>query len=143
MYEKYPEYKKNRRYNFFSKLAKHQHSSSESSLEKYDIQHRKKIIEKWNQNYFNIKRIKDKERKQRQAKIDLAILEQKLKDNKNYDEDIKFQDIDKEYYGESDEEKEKRYRNVKNKNIFKRSNERIKNDNDYGESDETISNNEL
>ena len=143
MYEKYPEYKKNRRYNFFSKLAKHQHSSSESSLEKYDIQHRQKIIERWNQNYFNIKRIKDKERKQRQAKIDLAILEQKLKDNKNYDEDIKFQDIDKEYYAESDEEKEKRYRDVKNKNIIKRSNERIKNDNDYGESDETISNNEL
>ena len=112
-------------------------------MEKYDIDHRKKIIEKWNRNYFNIKRIKDKERKQRQAKIDLAILEQKLKDNKNYDEDIKFQDIDKEYYAESDEEKEKRYRDVKNKNIIKRSNERIKNDNDYGESDETISNNEL
>ena len=42
MYEKHPEYKKNRTFNFFSKLAKHEHSSSESSLEKYDVDHRKK-----------------------------------------------------------------------------------------------------
>ena len=112
-------------------------------MEKYDIDHRKKIIEKWNRNYFNIKRIKDKERKQTQAKIDLAILEQKLKDRKNYDEDIKFHDIDKEYYGESDEEKEKRQRKDKNKYVYKKSRERIKNNDDYGESDETISNNDL
>ena len=71
------------------------------------------------------------------------FLEQKLKDSKNYDEDIKFHDIDKEYYGESDEEKEKRQREVKNKYVYKKSKERIKNNDDYGESDETISNNDL
>jgi len=103
MYEKYPEYKKNRRFNFFSQLKKHEHSSSESSLEKYDCQHRQKIIKRWNEDYFKIKKIKNKEKKNAQAKIDLAILQQKLKVNKNYEED--FQKIKKNLsdYGDSDE----------------------------------------
>ena len=103
MYEKYPEYKKNRRFNFFSQLKKHEHSASESSLEKYDCQHRQKIIKRWNEDYFKIKKIKNKEKKNAQAKIDLAILQQKLKVNKNYEED--FQKIKKNLsdYGDSDE----------------------------------------
>lgn len=141
MYEKHPEYKKNRTFNFFSKLAKHEHSSSESSLEKYDVDHRKKIIERWNRNYFEMKRIKDKERKNDQARIDLAILQQKLKEAKHYDEDIKFSNLDKEYYGESEEENEERNKN--NKYIYQKSRERIKNNKEYGDSDETISRNDL
>ena len=35
------------------------------------------IIERWNENYFRLKKIKNKERKKEQAKIDLAILQQK------------------------------------------------------------------
>ena len=141
MYEKHPEYKKNRTFNFFSKLAKHEHSSSESSLEKYNVDHRKKIIERWNRNYFEMKRIKDKERKNDQARIDLAILQQKLKEAKHYDEDIKFSNLDKEYYGESEEENEERNKN--NKYIYQKSRERIKNNKEYGDSDETISRNDL
>ena len=125
MYEKYPEYKKNRRFNFFSQLKKHEHSSSESSLEKYDCQHRQKIIKRWNEDYFKIKKIKNKEKKNAQAKIDLAILQQKLKVNKNYEED---------------------FQKIKNDNInkYERSRERNKkNLSDYGDSDETISKNDL
>ena len=141
MYEKHPEYKKNRSFNFFSKLAKHEHSSSESSLEKYDFEHRKKIIERWNKNYFIEKRRKEQERKNDQARIDLAILQQKLKETKNYDEDIKFSNLDKEYYADSEEERKER--NKYNKYIYQRSRERIKNGDDYGDSDETISKNDL
>ena len=141
MYEKHPEYKKNRSFNFFSKLAKHEHSSSESSLEKYDFEHRKKIIERWNKNYFLEKRKKDRERKNDQARIDLAILQQKLKETKNYDEDIKFSNLDKEYYENSEEERKER--NKYDKYIYQRSRERINNGDDYGDSDETISKNDL
>ena len=141
MYEKHPEYKKNRSFNFFSKLAKHEHSSSESSLEKYDFEHRKKIIERWNKNYFIEKRRKEQERKNDQARIDLAILQQKLKETKNYDEDIKFSNLDKEYYADSEEERKER--NKYNKYIYQRSRERIKNGEEYGDSDETISKNDL
>ena len=145
MYEKYPEYKKNRRFNFFSQLRKHQHSSSDSSLEKYDIKHRKKIIQRWNENYFRQKKIKDKERKTTQAKIDLAILQQKLKVNKNYDEDlenIEFHVVDNDEYREKQKEKE-RERERNKRYIYERSREKIKNDDEYGDSDETISNNDL
>ena len=141
MYEKHPEYKKNRSFNFFSKLAKHEHSASESSLEKYDFEHRKKIIERWNKNYFLEKRKKDRERKNDQARIDLAILQQKLKETKNYDEDIKFSNLDKEYYENSEEERKER--NKYDKYIYKRSRERINKGDDYGDSDETISKNDL
>ena len=145
MYENHPEYKKNRRFNFFSQLRKHQHSSSDSSLEKYDIKHRKKIIRRWNENYFRQKKIKDKERKTTQAKIDLAILQQKLKVNKNYDEDlenIEFHVVDNDEYREKQKEKE-RERERKKRYIYERSREKIKNDDEYGDSDETISNNDL
>ena len=127
MYEKYPEYKKNRRFNFFSQLKKHEHSSSESSLEKYDVTKRKKIIERWNKDYFTLKKIKDKEKKNTQAKIDLAILKQKLKVTKNYDEDFR-----KIKYGNY------------NENKYERSRDKIEKDSSaYGDSDETISKNDL
>ena len=139
MYEKHPEYKKNRRFNFFSQLAKHEHSSSDSSLEKYDIDHRKKIIERWNDKYFQIKKIKDKEKKNTQAKIDLAILQQKLRVTKNYDEDFqKIKDNKKSREKEVD-----RYKERNKDYIYERSREKIKRDSEYGDSDETISKNDL
>ena len=142
MYEKHPEYKKNRTFNFFSKLAKHEHSSSESSLEKYDLDHRKKIIKRWNEEYFKIKKIKDKERKNTQAKIDLAILQQKLKVTKKYDEDYlnyEYSNINNINY----KEREKRDKKIKNGNENKTSSERNKNGIEYGDSDETISKDDL
>ena len=142
MYEKHPEYKKNRTFNFFSKLAKHEHSSSESSLEKYDLDHRKKIIKRWNEEYFKIKKIKDKERKNTQAKIDLAILQQKLKVTKKYDEDYlnyEYSNINNINY----KEREKRDKKIKNGNENKTCSERNKNGIEYGDSDETISKDDL
>ena len=142
MYEKHPEYKKNRTFNFFSKLAKHEHSSSESSLEKYDLDHRKKIIKRWNEEYFKIKKIKDKERKNTQAKIDLAILQQKLKVTKKYDEDYlnyEYSNINNINY----KEREKRDKKIKNGNENKTSSERNKNGIEYDDSDETISKDDL
>ena len=143
MYEKHPEYKKNRRFNFFSQLAKHEHSSSDSSLEKYDIDHRKKIIERWNDKYFQIKKIKDKEKKNTQAKIDLAILQQKLRVTKNYDED--FQKIkDNKQSREKEVDRYKERNKERNKDyIYERSRDKIKRDSEYGDSDETISKNDL
>ena len=139
MYEKHPEYKKNRTFNFFSKLAKHEHSSSESSLEKYDMEHRKKIIERWNENYFRLKKIKNKERKKEQAKIDLAILQQKLKVSKNYDEDYKnIEYINNINNGEIEEDIKRN-----NKYSYDGNRKRINNDSDYGDSGKTISANSL
>ena len=85
MYEKHPEYK-NRINNFNKKkIRKHEHTSSESSLERYDGFTRKRIIQRWNDEYRSEKRIEDKRKKLAQNKIDLAILEKKLM--KNYEED--------------------------------------------------------
>ena len=122
MYEKHPEYKKNRTFNFFSKLAKHEHSSSESSLEKYDLDHRKKIIKRWNEEYFKIKKIKDKERKNTQAKIDLAILQQKLKVTKKYDEDYlnyEYSNINNINYKEREKRDKKMKMEMKIKRVVK------------------------
>ena len=139
MYDKHPEYKKNRRFNFFRKLEKHEHSSSESSLEKYDIDKRKKIIGRWNENYFNKKRIQNNERKNAQKKIDLAILQQKLNNEKKYSED-KFN----EKY--SNRNIEYNYEDKKKINIKKdyiNDERREKNEKYEENSDETISINDL
>ena len=89
MYETHPEYKKNRKNNLNEKKArKHENSSSESSLDKYDNFKRKKIIRKWNEDFMTEKKNNDKKKKIDQTKIDLAILEKKLR-SKQYEEDLK------------------------------------------------------
>jgi splicing factor U2AF subunit len=89
MYETHPEYKKNRKNNLNEKKArKHENSSSESSLDKYDNFKRKKIIRKWNEDFMTEKKNNDKKKKIDQTKIDLAILEKKLR-NKQFEEDLK------------------------------------------------------
>lgn len=111
MYEKHPEYKKNRINNFYkNKQRKHEHSSSESSLEKFDNYSRKKIIRRWNEEYQMEKNWEKKNRKTAQKRIDLAILERKLRNIKNYDEDEKINEYIKSFrkkkeqkYDDSDE----------------------------------------
>ena len=89
MYEIHPEYKKNRVNNFNKKKQRnHEHTSSESSLERYDKFTRKRIIQRWNDDYLAEKKIKDRRKKMEQTKIDLAIIEQKLR-KKQYNEDTK------------------------------------------------------
>jgi hypothetical protein len=80
MYDKHPEYKKKRKRSFSRKRKnrKHEHSSSESSLDGYDDYHRKKIIKKWCIKYQRDKEFEEKKKETAQAKINLALIEQKL-----------------------------------------------------------------
>ena len=103
MYETHPEYKKNRKNNLKkNKARKHENSSSESSLDKYDNFKRKKIIRKWNEDFMTEKKNNDKKKKIDQTKIDLAILEKKLR-IKRYEEDLKKNEQKKK---KSEKEKE-------------------------------------
>ena len=100
MYEKHPEYKdrgfdfrKNRK-----KKIRHEHSSSESSLDGYDNYHRKKIIKKWCVKYKREKELEEKKREAAQAKINLALIEQKLSQTTKKAEDlIQQQNQEKDY----------------------------------------------
>ena len=109
MYEINQEYKKNRINNFNKKKQrKHEHTSSESSLERYDKFTRKRIIQRWNNDFFAEKKIKERRKKMEQKKIDLAIVEKKLR-KKNFDEDTKKKESKKEekenkIYDSDDEE---------------------------------------
>ena len=66
MYEIHPEYRKNRfnenKYNK-KRQRNHEHTSSESSLDRYDKFTRKRIIHKWNDDYISNKKIDDKIKK--------------------------------------------------------------------------------
>ena len=116
-------------------------------MEKYDVDKRKKIIGKWNEKYFEQKRIKNIEKKNAQKKIDLAILQKKLGNEKKYYED-KYSDndydinnnhknIDNEIYGNKEIKIEKDYINHKKR-------EKIKYKEEYDDNDdETISKNDL
>ena len=108
IYENHPEYKKIRIFNNMNnKQRNHEHSSSDSSLDRYDNITRKRIIKRWNDDYKYRKKIQDRRKKTAQAKIDLAILEHKLRNEKKYDEDEKiynYRRIKKlEKYEDSDE----------------------------------------
>ena len=108
MYETHPEYKKNRVNNFNKKKQRnHEHTSSESSLDRYDNFTRKRIIQRWNDDYLAEKKIQDRRKRIEQTKIDLAIIEKKL-NKKKYDEDskenIKKEEKERKNYDSDDEE---------------------------------------
>lgn len=71
MYDKHPEYRKKRKrsYSRRRKYRKHEHSSSESSLDGYDNYHRKKIIRKWCVKYQKDKELEEKRKKQLKQKL--------------------------------------------------------------------------
>ena len=67
MYEIHPEYRKNRFNNNNNKnninkkrIRRHEHTSSESSLGRYDKFTRKRIIHRWNDEYISNKKIEEK-----------------------------------------------------------------------------------
>ena len=100
MYDKHPEYKKykKRSHSRRRKHRKHEHSSSESSLDGYDNYHRKKIIKKWCIKYQRDKELEEKKKETAQAKINLALIEQKLSQTTKKAEDlIQQQNDEKEY----------------------------------------------
>ena len=110
MYQNHPEYKNNRNNYFRNRQRNHEHSSSDSSLDRYDNKTRKRIIEKWNAEYQVEKQLEKRQKQLAQKKIDLAIIEQKLKMKKKYDEDEKIKDYyrvmkrGKRFEGSDDEE---------------------------------------
>ena len=89
MYEKHPEYR-NKDFSSHKKKKKyrHEHSSSESSLDGYDNYHRKKIIKKWCVKYQKEKELEEKKKEAAQAKINLALIEQKLSQTTKKAEDL-------------------------------------------------------
>ena len=70
MYENHPEYKINRINNFNKrKQRNHEHSSSDSSLDRYDNYTRKKIIKRGNEDFQVEKKIEEKKRKWLKLKL--------------------------------------------------------------------------
>ena len=132
MYEMHPEYKKNRENNNKKKKRKHEHTSSDSSLDRYDNFTRKRIIQRWNDDFLGEKKIEKRRKKYEHSKINLNIIEKKL-DKKKYYEDYKTEKKQKK-----EKEKEKESENEK-----KEENEKLK-EKKYIDSDdeETISNGE-
>ena len=117
MYEIHPEYKKNRINNDLNKKKKprkHEHTSSESSLDRYDNFTRKRIIQRWNDDFRAQKKIEDRRKRMTQTKIDLAIYEKKL-GKKKYDEDYKEKKEKKEKKDKKDkkEKTDNKYKNEK------------------------------
>ena len=95
MYEKHPEYRKKSKFGTGirdnsrkRKKIRHEHSSSESSLDGYDNYHRKKIIKKWCIKYKREKELEEKKKEAAQAKINLALIEQKLSQTTKRAEDL-------------------------------------------------------
>ena len=108
MYEKHPEYR-NKGYGSRrnKKKIRHEHSSSESSLDGYDNYHRKKIIKKWCIKYKKENELEEKKKEAAQAKINLALIEQKLNQTTKKAEDlIQQENIEKDYIFLGNENKE-------------------------------------
>ena len=131
MYDKHPEYKKKRRrsYSKKRKSRKHEHSSSESSLDGYDDYHRKKIIKKWCIKYQRDKELEEKKKETAQAKINLALIEQKLSQTTKKAEDyIQQQNQEKEFIYQKDNQlNEQNNLNENNFNNNNSANENISN----------------
>lgn len=89
MYAEHPEYRKIKRERSRSHTKKkvhHRHSSSESSLGSRDSDDRKRIIAKWNRRYERKKEDERKKRDTAEARINLALIEQKLAESAKHAE---------------------------------------------------------
>ena len=96
MYEIHPEYKKSRTNHFNKKKQrKHEHTSSESSLDRYDNFTRKRIIQRWNDDAFAEKKTKERRKRFEQPRINFSFIEKK-----SYKEDSK-----KKYYKKEEKKK--------------------------------------
>ena len=125
MYETHPEYKRNRNNNNnFSrkKPRRHENSSSESSLDRYDKFTRKRIIQRWNDDFISEKKIQDKRKRIEKERYE----EKKDYKKKKYEEDFRREDYKStKREKEKDEEKEReidreRDRETENKEIKKK-----------------------
>ena len=93
MYEIHPEYRKNRfsnnnnnnnnNYRNKKRIRRHEHTSSESSLDRYDKFTRKRIIHRWNDEYISNKKIEEKRKlMEKLDKKDISIIKVILKNMK-------------------------------------------------------------
>ena len=94
MYEIHPEYRKNRfsnnnnnNNNYWNKkrIRRHEHTSSESSLDRYDKFTRKRIIHRWNDEYISNKKIEEK--RKLMEKLDRHRRHKHKKRHKHYKSD--------------------------------------------------------
>jgi len=150
MYETHPEYKRNRNNNNnFSrkKPRRHENSSSESSLDRYDNFTRKRIIQRWNDDFRSEKKIQEQRKKIEKQRYE----EKKEYEKKKYAEDYKREDYnykrskrEKEKYEEKEREREKEKEDVKRKEEIKRKEEDKKEEKIIDSDDEeTISRGEV
>ena len=93
MYEIHPEYRKNRfsnnnnnnNYSNKKRIRRHEHTSSESSLDRYDKFTRKRIIHRWNDEYISNKKIEEK--RKLMEKLDRHRRHKHKKRHKHYKSD--------------------------------------------------------
>ena len=95
MYEIHPEYRKNRfsnnnnnnnnNYRNKKRIRRHEHTSSESSLDRYDKFTRKRIIHRWNDEYISNKKIEEK--RKLMEKLDRHRRHKHKKRHKHYKSD--------------------------------------------------------
>ena len=93
MYEIHPEYRKNRfsnnnnnnNYRNKKRIRRHEHTSSESSLGRYDKFTRKRIIHRWNDEYISNKKIEEK--RKLMEKLDRHRRHKHKKRHKHYKSD--------------------------------------------------------
>ena len=93
MYEIHPEYRKNRfsnnnnnnNYRNKKRIRRHEHTSSESSLDRYDKFTRKRIIHRWNDEYISNKKIEEK--RKLMEKLDRHRSHKHKKRHKHYKSD--------------------------------------------------------
>ena len=109
MYEIHPEYRKNRythndknnNYTNKKRIRRHEHTSSESSLDRYDKFTRKRIIHRWNDEYISNKKVEEKkklmEKLERQHKHHKHKRKHKHHHHDSHDE---FKSLNKKKYEE-------------------------------------------
>ena len=152
MYETHPEYKKNRNNNnnfTRKKPRRHENTSSESSLDRYDNFTRKRIIQRWNDDFKSEKNIQDKRKKIEKERYE----EKKEYERKKYAEDFKREDYkrnkrekEKDEYRdkERDRDRDKDKRSEKDNEEIKRKEEDKKEEKNIDSDDEeTISRGEV
>ena len=103
MYEIHPEYRKNRfsnnnnnnNYRNKKRIRRHEHTSSESSLDRYDKFTRKRIIHRWNDEYISNKKIEEK--RKLMEKLDRHRRHKHKKRHKHYKSDSEKYDESNKY----------------------------------------------
>ena len=103
MYEIHPEYRKNRfsnnnnnnNYRNKKRIRRHEHTSSESSLDRYDKFTRKRIIHRWNDEYISNKKIEEK--RKLVEKLDRHRRHKHKKRHKHYKSDSEKYDESNKY----------------------------------------------